>query len=134
MTARLASLLALGLLLSACCGTPENSAPLVKQKSDQGKLELTLVTTPQPPTRGLDSAVLTVTDPSGKPVAGLTVGLTPYMPAMGHGGSVQPTVTDKGNGVYDITNLYLYMPGEWQLIFQFSGPVTDSATLAITVD
>ncbi|MHB1846121.1 MAG: FixH family protein [Deltaproteobacteria bacterium] len=114
------------------CNYP--AAPLVSQASDAGTLQLALRTCPQPLTRALAEGQLTVTDPSGKPVDGLTVTVTPWMPAMGHGGSVQPTITPQGNGVYQIVDIDLYMPGAWQLQTKLSGPVTDSATLDVTVD
>jgi hypothetical protein len=49
------------------------------------------------------------------------------MPAMGHGTSITPTATDMGSGVYAITDLSLFMPGEWELRTQFTGPVDDTA-------
>jgi hypothetical protein len=37
------------------------------------------------------------------------------MPDHGHGSSVKPAVTPKGGGTYDVTNVYLPMPGLWRL-------------------
>jgi hypothetical protein len=76
----------------------------------------------QPPTTGLDGVELVVTDSSNKiPVDGLTVDLVPWMPLMGHGADLTPTTSAKGQGRYVITNVSLFMPGEWQLRFQIAG-------------
>jgi hypothetical protein len=61
------------------------------------------------------------------PVDGLRVDVVPWMPVMGHGTSVIPTVTPSGRGIYVITNVYLYMPGRWELRSKFSDGVQDSA-------
>ena len=49
------------------------------------------------------------------------------MPAMGHGTTVVPSVSPAGEGVYDLSNVYLYMAGQWQLRTSMSGGASDSA-------
>jgi hypothetical protein len=61
------------------------------------------------------AAEYTVTDPQGAPVDGLTLQVTPWMPAMGHGTSVDPTVSVQGQGIYLVQDIYFYMPGQWEL-------------------
>ncbi len=46
------------------------------------------------------------------PVASLAV--TPWMPVMGHGSAVTPTVESDAGG-FVVTELYLAMPGRWEL-------------------
>jgi len=67
-----------------------------------------------------------ITDSSGAPVDGLLVTVAPWMPDMGHGSSVTPAVTAAGGGAYVITDVYFPMPGRWDLITSFAGPVTDA--------
>jgi hypothetical protein len=55
------------------------------------------------------------------------------MPAMGHGSSVEPVTTAKGNGTYVLDNVYLFMAGHWELRTTFSGSVTDRATPSFDV-
>jgi hypothetical protein len=62
------------------------------------------------------------------PVDELGIVSTLWMPAMGHGSSVEPVVSPKGKGTYVLDNVYLYMPGHWELRTSFSGTVTDRAT------
>jgi hypothetical protein len=50
------------------------------------------------------------------------------MPAMGHGTSVVPTITDVDPGHYVITDVDLFMAGTWELRTTIAGPRTDSAT------
>jgi len=123
------AILAAGSLLVSCTSSNASDAFPSSFMSDQGKLKITLTSQPQePPNVGNDSVELVLTDAkTGKPVDGETITLVPFMPTMGHGTSVIPVPQAKGNGHYVFTNVYLFMPGEWQLRFQFSGPVDDSA-------
>jgi hypothetical protein len=101
--------------------------------SDSGSLVVDVRTSPQPPSRGTNAVQLTVTKAGdGTPVDGLTLDVTPFMPAMDHGTS-SPTVTPQGGGVYLVTDVYLYMPGTWELKTSISGPATDHATATLTV-
>ena len=104
--------------------------------SDDGKLLVAIHSAPyQPLVAGLQCVELVVTDPStGASVDGLTISMTPWMPAMGHGASVTPSVTALGQGRYVFTDVSLFMPGEWQLRTQFSGQVTDSVEPTFNVD
>lgn len=90
------------------------TAGLAKQTS--GALSIKLMeSSPAPPAKQSNVLTLQVTDASGKPVDGATLSVLPYMPDHGHGSSVKPTVTAKGGGTYEITNVYLPMPGLWRL-------------------
>jgi hypothetical protein len=111
------------------------TAPFQTLPSDSGSLTIELRLAPdQPPPRGQSSAELTVRDAtSGALQNDLQIAVVPWMPAMGHGASVVPTVTPKGNGQYLITNLYLFMPGTWQLRTTLVGEGTDSVTPEFSV-
>jgi hypothetical protein len=146
------SILCLGIAALACaCGGSDSSAasgdggsnslsftaaPLVSVTSDAGKMRVEIRTAPYPQlVAGLQNVEFIVSDPStGAAIDGLTVTLTPWMPAMGHGSSVTPSVTALGEGKYVFTNVSLFMPGEWQLRTQFSGPVSDSVEPTFNVD
>jgi len=102
--------------------------------TDKGQLNVELRLSPQPPVAGLDEVQYVVTDmATGAPVDGLDIAIVPWMPAMGHGASVTPVLEAMGKGVYDFTDVSLFMPGEWQLRTKFSGQVTDSAAPTFTV-
>ena len=135
------------LLIAACssssASTSECSATttfpasaLSTVTSDGGKLHVSVHGAPsQPLSAGLDCLELDVTDAStGATVDGLSITMTPWMPAMGHGASSTPVVTALGDGRYVLTEVSLVMPGEWQLRTQFSGPVTDSVEPTFNVD
>jgi hypothetical protein len=123
-------------VLGSACGGASTSgkpsfreAPLVVIPSDAMKLSIEVRTAPdQPPERGVAAVQLVVKDETGAPVDGLDVATLPWMPAMGHGTSVLPTASMQGKGTYVLDNVYLYMPGHWELRTSFSGTVTDRAT------
>ncbi len=130
---------ALGALLSCSAAAPGSGDfphdSLVVVASESSKLQVEVRTAPtQPPTRGTNSVELTVRDAqSGAAIDGLSVTVVPWMPAMGHGSSVQPTVTAESDGRYLLSNVSLYMPGHWELRTTFSNGVEDSATPAFDI-
>jgi hypothetical protein len=110
------------------------AAPLVSTTSATGALHLDVRTSPQPPIEGMNEAEVIITDSAtGKPVDGLGMSVVPWMPAMDHGTSLVPVVTPKGNGVYEITELSLFMGGEWELKLALDGPAPDTANPAFDV-
>jgi|HubBroStandDraft_6_1064221.scaffolds.fasta_scaffold959447_2 hypothetical protein len=102
--------------------------------SDGMKLVVEVRTAPQPPVAGMNEAELVVSDSrTGQGVDGLSLGVVPWMPAMGHGTSIVPSVTAQGNGRYLVTNLSLFMPGTWELRTTVTGPVSDHVAPAFQV-
>jgi len=96
--------------------------------STSGALDVAVWTCPQPAAVGTNEVQLTVTQASdGTPVDGLTLDVEPWMPSMGHGTSTT-TVTPQGGGVYLVTEVYLFMQGEWSLRTKISGPMSDNAS------
>ena len=112
------------------------TAALSTIATDGGKLSVAIRGAPyQPLVAGLDCLELVVTDPAtGAAVDGLSITMTPWMPAMGHGADTTPLLTPLGEGRYVFTGVSLFMPGEWQLRTQFSGKVSDSVEPTFSVD
>jgi YtkA-like len=79
------------------------------------------------PARGENAFRYVVADSSGAPVDGVQLTVAPWMPDMGHGSSVTPLVTAAGAGAYVVTDVYFAMPGRWDLVSTFAGPVSDAA-------
>ena len=109
-------------------------APLLTTKSATASLNLEVRTSPQPPVQGIQEAQLVITDSaSGAPIDGLSITVVPWMPAMGHGTSLVPTVSAQGKGVYEIDQLSLFMGGEWELRLAITGPYQDTANPTFNV-
>ena len=109
-------------------------APYVSVQSTSGAVHVDVRTAPsQPPPRGTSTVELTITDAQGKPVDGITFEVVPFMASHGHGTSIKPATAPKGQGKYVVTNVNLFMPGQWELRLTMSGPVTDHATPLIAV-
>ena len=87
------------------------------------------------PSRGVNSLRMVVTKVAdGSPATGLQLDVVPWMPAMGHGASVKPTVkADTEPGVYTVNNVNLFMPGLWEIRATIGGPATDHATAQFEV-
>ncbi|HEX3774273.1 MAG TPA: FixH family protein [Polyangiaceae bacterium] len=138
----LASASALAIALSACGGSRAASGSdsfpteaLFQLQSDSGQEQVIVRTAPeQPPTRGIVEMQLTITDATtGDPEPGLDLKVVPWMPAMGHGTSVTPTVVETAPGIYDLGNLGLFMPGTWQIRTQWSGAAAENVTPTLEV-
>lgn len=102
----------------------------------KGQLSVELRTAPsQPPPRGESSAELRIQDATGVPRDGLTLRVTPWMPAHGHGAPSSPVTTPLGDGAYRVDALELPMPGTWELRIEISGPggFEDHATTRLDV-
>jgi hypothetical protein len=112
---------------------PFPDEPYAVTSSEDGSLQLEVRTSPQPPPRGTCTLELRVKDAHGTPQDGLELTVVPWMPAMGHGASVKPTVVAQGSGRYLVTNVSLFMPGRWELRTTLTGPTTSHASPVLTV-
>jgi hypothetical protein len=101
--------------------------------SDSGALRIDVRFAPAPPVVGSDAVQLSFVDASGAPMSGLDLMVIPWMPAHGHGSSVNPTVTETAPGVFVATPLYLFMPGSWELRMTTSGTVDDTAKASFEI-
>jgi len=134
-------MVALAACVAACGTAPAGDAPPLAfpraaaetVASTAGGLRVEVRWSPATPVRGQDAVELTFRDDNGDLVDGLGVGVVPWMPAHGHGTSVEPTVTPTGPGVVVASPVYLYMPGEWQLRMTISGEVDDAAVATIQI-
>lgn len=101
--------------------------------SASGALQVVINGTPSPPTMGEDTFEMAITNSEGEPVTGLTLTVVPWMPAMDHGTSTVPTVSESPPGTYVISNVDFFMAGVWQLRTAISGPVTDDVTPSFNI-
>ena len=104
-----------------------------------GTLDFKLMSaTPAPPAQGNNDWTLQINAMSagvvGAPVAGAQIQVTPYMPAHMHTSPIKAIVTDKGNGLYELTPVNLWMPGVWQTTISVaSASGTDNATYSFCI-
>jgi hypothetical protein len=111
----------------ACPAFLTEAQQVVTSKS--GALQIAIRTLPeQPPSRGLDTVQYAVTDGTGHPVEGLVLNVVPWMPTMGHGSSIVPTIANCGNGIYTLSDVDLFMAGVWVLETTVEGKASDAAS------
>jgi hypothetical protein len=119
----------LGPLLGCASDASSGDVSMATATSASGLLTVSARTLDdQPPARGesaFDIEVVRASDAS--PLEGLELTLTPWMPAMGHGTSTRPIVSELGAGHYLAESVYLFMPGRWELRVSLSGSVQDDA-------
>ena len=95
--------------------------PALTVPSASGALSVAVWWSPAQPTVGYDAAQLAITDATGAPVSGLSLTVVPFMPAHGHGASVDPQVSETSPGVYVATPLDFFMAGHWELLTSITG-------------
>ena len=109
------------------------STPDQTLTSDSGALRIAVHFAPSPPVVGSDAVQLAFTDASGAAISGLALTVVPWMPAHGHGTSVDPTVTEMTPGTFVASPLYLSMPGSWELRMTTSGSLDDTAKASFEI-
>jgi hypothetical protein len=104
-------------------------APLLSLPSNSGGLTIEVRTSPeQPPSRGVNAVEYQITASGGAPAEGLSLQVVPWMPVMGHGASVAPSIAAEGDGRYLISDVDFFMAGEWTLRTTIDGASTDGVT------
>ena len=84
--------------------------------SSSGTFRATLRASSDPPPLGEQTVAMDVVYvDGGAPATGLSLTVVPWMPAMEHGTSIVPAVSETAAGTYSIDNAYLFMPGIWEM-------------------
>jgi YtkA-like len=112
-------------------------APNLTAKSQSGALTYILLSSdPAPPAAENNTWSMKITNDAGVAQPNVTATVVPFMPDMGHGTSIVPSMTSNGDGTYSVTPLYLFMAGIWSITFTTtpaSGP-TDSAAFFFCIE
>jgi hypothetical protein len=104
-------------------------AKSITQTTTNKKFSVTMTTPEDGLSVGKNNISLKIYDADDYEVVGATVNVKPWMPGMGHGVFLEPTVQEKDNGVYEVGDVGFSMPGHWQLIVAVSKNSTfDQAT------
>jgi hypothetical protein len=112
-------------------------APNLSVTSASGALDFILLSSnPAPPASETNVWLMRITNTSGVNQPDLVANVLPFMPDMGHGTSIVPSMTPNTDGTYTVQPLYLFMAGVWSITFTTvpaSGP-SDSAVFFFCVE
>ena len=137
-----ALILAAGAAFAAACGgAPTDDGATATFPADvfetvsstSGQLQIDVRWWPPTPVKGQNAAQLTFHRTDGVSVDGVQASVLPWMPAHGHGTSIQPQSTIAAPGVVVASPIYLYMPGQWQLRITISGADDDAAVATVEI-
>jgi hypothetical protein len=125
-------------MLSSCANETRAVAyvPDLSRTSASGSFTAVLVKSdPGPPIKGTNDWTVRILDANGAPVDGLVITGLPTMPDHTHPTSVLPVVTAKGGGTYDVSPVYLFMPGYWvvTLTLQPAAGAADTVTFPFCI-
>ncbi|MCA9564496.1 MAG: FixH family protein [Myxococcales bacterium] len=130
--------LLLALFVSACGDDPADPAPTNQDgvvQTDQGHYALTILEPTGDPSVGELSLRFELADADGAAVIGATIVAEESMPSMGHGGGGTPSVSEVGDGVYDVDGVVFSMAGFWEVTLDISSDgVSDTITLQYDVE
>ena len=103
------------------CGAPQGRACFDSSWSvSVDGVNVSLVqATPATPERGENIWVVQL-DEQARMIEGCTLSVTPYMPEHMHGVPTPPVVSELGEGKYQVAQINLIMPGQWDLTFSFT--------------
>jgi len=91
-------------------------SPNMSLMSTSGAFKVVLVDSmPGPPIKGTNTWTIKIVDESGAPQDGLTITPSANMPLHNHPPSVMAAVTPMGGGVYELSPVYLFMAGLWDV-------------------
>jgi len=104
-------------------------------RTKKGSFIFVVITEPPKPVVGSNMVMLTIRDASsGAAVEGATVKVVPWMSMHGHGSPKETQVKEKGNGVYEVDDLYYSMEGPWDLLITIQkGNIEDAGSVAIDI-
>ena len=102
------------LIFVSACASDGASAADGQLRPQIGPFEGTLTIEPNPPHVGEHRVVITLDQLDSAPLEGATVELSPWMPAHGHG-STDVEAVEEAPGVYVAQDVWLNMPGIWDL-------------------
>jgi hypothetical protein len=109
-------------------------APNLSRTSESGAYTAVLVdSSPGPPVKGTNDWTVRILDAGGDPVDGLTITGLPKMPDHTHPTTVLPVVTGRGGGTYDVSPVYLFMPGYWVVTLTLQPPMGAADTVTFPV-
>jgi len=64
---------------------------------------------------GKNTADVTIRDNHKKAVTGARLTIRPHVARHGETSIIRPSVTEKGDGIYHVENIYIDMLGDWEL-------------------
>jgi hypothetical protein len=105
-----------GLFSFAFAGhAPEKSGDSLSKMTDKKAFNVALKLEGKNLAIGNNSAEILVKDTKGNPVTGAYVYVKPHVARHGESTFVKPIVTEKGEGLYNVKNIYLDTQGDWIL-------------------
>jgi RND family efflux transporter MFP subunit len=116
---------------------PPGAGAAAAMNAPNPQIAIDLTTNPTPPHKGRNSVRVTLTGADGKPVTGLQIAVTFFMPAMPEMGMAamrtSTTLAEKGSGVYEAP-VQLQTGGTWQVTItaQRNGQTIASKQLSLS--
>jgi YtkA-like len=110
--------------------------PGMSETSRQGMFTAKLLQSqPGPPSKGNNAWTVQILDSAGTPADGVAMKATPFMPDHAHGTGVKAVVTPTGSdGTYEITPLYLFMAGYWEVTLNLqTGTARDDVVFPVCI-
>jgi hypothetical protein len=100
--------------------------------SEKGHFSVEAILPDEGPEMGVNKIDLIIHDKNNRDVPGAEITVIPWMPSMDHGIVDKPIVSERGGGLYAISNVVFNMTGEWELRVRIrAGKITDNVTLQL---
>lgn len=114
----------------------EYKAGGITKMTDDGHFMVTLVSDPEPPSKGFNTWTLTIMNHEEQSmVDGAMVTIEPWMPEHGHGSDSEATVEAMGQGDYVCETVELQMLGTWDTTVKIThGEMSDEVHFVFDIE
>ena len=114
-------------------------APMTKHYEDtlfetteKGEFSLEVLLPDEGIEMGFNKIDIIIHDKNDRDITGADILVTPWMPSMDHGVKEKPVVSERGGGLYAVSNLVFSMTGQWEIhVKVVKGDIVDSAVITL---
>ena len=140
-------ILVLGMFAMSGCATTgamhddgeKPHAPMTKhyedtlfQATEKGEFSVEVLLPDEGIEMGFNKIDVIIHDKKDNDITGADILVTPWMPSMDHGVKEKPVVSERGGGLYAVSNLVFSMTGRWEIRVKIvKGDIVDSAAFTL---
>jgi hypothetical protein len=102
------------------------------QTTEKGEFSLEVLLPEDRLEMGFNKIDIIIHNKKDHDVSGANIFVTPWMPSMDHGVKEKPVVSERGGGLYAVSNLVFSMTGQWEIqVKVVAGDTVDSAVIEL---
>jgi hypothetical protein len=102
------------------------------QTTEKGEFSVEVLLPDEGIEMGFNKIDVIIHDKKDHDITGADILVTPWMPSMDHGVKEKPVISERGGGLYAVSNLVFSMTGQWEIrVKVVKGDIVDSAAITL---